>query len=708
MKRKLGAILLVVALVLSFGLVPAAPVMASPTWELVGSASGGLWTTFYSPFFDVEKDYDGSTAYLRVVPQPYDDGTYQFDGSLQTVNFYVDADNSDDASAGDFMLEYWHSSGNAAYHYHNGTIWVYGSVVSIGSLILPSGMTVTWDDGSFPAYVELGIPDAMVPTGEIGLMIYAGSYGAVTQFSASPGPGYGSLFDYTTYADVLFFTATLYAGQTIDVGWVTVWSDCNNLYVKYQTTDGWLMTETHLHVCSDLNKIPQTEAKGKGKGNIGGNPIPGQFAYQMEHDPAVDEYTYVIELHEEWPPCTELVIAAHAAVIKVEGDCGDPFWATDHSDYSPGDEVDSDPIQYDDPDDMLGAPDATLNGTWTGFASLGFGGSVVIYFDYPIFNGPSDYDISIHEVTGTTAQGRADYPEESASVEVLFDGVWHPAGTITNHDGGDGVGKISIPEALLYVEAVRITDTTNPEDYPVPPYYIADAYDIDAVDACFLLVQEETAWAGTEPGELPFPGKNWATYFNYHVQYYIELDATGDGTAEWSDEEAHSESNSALLSVPTTPASSAKVKVCFPPITFDDINGDDPAEVNFWGYVKSSDPGLGACLVMVIYGTDNTTDYRLIAVSSIRLSDGTAPESLVGSWQQYRPGDWGAIVWQIDNSGVHSSTHWSTNTWAGWSAAGFVSDDIIGVSVNLYNHYGAYEVFVDDITLGDATIDLEP
>ena len=28
----------------------------------------------------------------------------------------------------------------------------------------------------------------------------------------------------------------------------------------------------------------------------------------------------------------------------------------------------------------------------------------------------------------------------------------------------------------------------------------------------------ETAWAGTDVGQLPFPGKNWATYFRYEVQ----------------------------------------------------------------------------------------------------------------------------------------------------------------------------------------------
>lgn len=83
----------------------------------------------------------------------------------------------------------------------------------------------------------------------------------------------------------------------IDAGDVMVWNDGCNLYVKF-VTDGWMLTETHLYVSSE----------GIGK------PAPGKFNYQMEFDPAVDEYTYVIPLNS-WEPCTTLLyIAAHAVV----------------------------------------------------------------------------------------------------------------------------------------------------------------------------------------------------------------------------------------------------------------------------------------------------------------------------------------------------------------------------------------------------------
>ena len=87
------------------------------------------------------------------------------------------------------------------------------------------------------------------------------------------------------------------------VGWVTVWNDGDYLYVKYETTGGWELTETHLAVADSFDDIPQTKK---------GNPKVGRFPYKMMHDPSVTEYTYVIDL--TWSADTELIIAAHAVV----------------------------------------------------------------------------------------------------------------------------------------------------------------------------------------------------------------------------------------------------------------------------------------------------------------------------------------------------------------------------------------------------------
>lgn len=105
---------------------------------------------------------------------------------------------------------------------------------------------------------------------------------------------------------------TLWAGQSIESGTVTVTNDDEYLYVTYETSGDWLLTETQLHVAEDMSGIPT---------NNPGNPIPGQFDYKTEHD-FVNSYTYEIplsafEANEEEPL---LVIATHAVVVKLDGD----------------------------------------------------------------------------------------------------------------------------------------------------------------------------------------------------------------------------------------------------------------------------------------------------------------------------------------------------------------------------------------------------
>lgn len=104
-------------------------------------------------------------------------------------------------------------------------------------------------------------------------------------------------------------TVTLYAGQTIDAGTVTIWNDSTDLYVKFSTTGGWVMNETHVHVAATVDGIPQRN----------GNPIPGQFAYKTVHDPAVTEYTYKIAL-DEFVGGQSIVVAAHASLSLLDED----------------------------------------------------------------------------------------------------------------------------------------------------------------------------------------------------------------------------------------------------------------------------------------------------------------------------------------------------------------------------------------------------
>lgn len=99
----------------------------------------------------------------------------------------------------------------------------------------------------------------------------------------------------------------LIAGQHIEVGSVTVGNDATNLYVTFTTTGNWKLSETHVHVATSLADIPQRN----------GNPVPGRFDYGMDHNPMVTTYTYTIPLGA-WSPGTELYIAAHAVVNRVD------------------------------------------------------------------------------------------------------------------------------------------------------------------------------------------------------------------------------------------------------------------------------------------------------------------------------------------------------------------------------------------------------
>lgn len=102
---------------------------------------------------------------------------------------------------------------------------------------------------------------------------------------------------------------TLLAGQTIPAGSVTVSNDGQDLLVTYHTDGDWLITETHLHVATRPEDLPQTRK---------GNAIPGRFDYKGAYDDGVTEATHSITL-ANWPAGTQLYIAAHCVVVSTAG-----------------------------------------------------------------------------------------------------------------------------------------------------------------------------------------------------------------------------------------------------------------------------------------------------------------------------------------------------------------------------------------------------
>jgi hypothetical protein len=94
----------------------------------------------------------------------------------------------------------------------------------------------------------------------------------------------------------------LIAGQTMNAGNVTVSNDADFIYVTYSTTNGWVLTQTHLYV-GDCALIPV---------NNPGNPIPGQFPYSGTHA-NLTTYTYQIPI-AQIPAGSCGCIAAHSVV----------------------------------------------------------------------------------------------------------------------------------------------------------------------------------------------------------------------------------------------------------------------------------------------------------------------------------------------------------------------------------------------------------
>lgn len=87
---------------------------------------------------------------------------------------------------------------------------------------------------------------------------------------------------------------TLWAGQTINVGTVTVDNDATNLFVTYALTyPGATFGTLHLWVGNDLTNLPTTQPT---KNNPGGTPIPGQFPYQTGDAAGATSYTFTIPL----------------------------------------------------------------------------------------------------------------------------------------------------------------------------------------------------------------------------------------------------------------------------------------------------------------------------------------------------------------------------------------------------------------------------
>jgi hypothetical protein len=102
---------------------------------------------------------------------------------------------------------------------------------------------------------------------------------------------------------------TLYAGQHIIVGSVSVENDEDFLYVTYKAVDGWELSELQLSATTTFEAIP-CDNKG---------PKIGLFSYKYEGPNSFDIYEFKIPLADIGVAFDQDVyVAAHAVVEKTD------------------------------------------------------------------------------------------------------------------------------------------------------------------------------------------------------------------------------------------------------------------------------------------------------------------------------------------------------------------------------------------------------
>lgn len=109
----------------------------------------------------------------------------------------------------------------------------------------------------------------------------------------------------------------LLAGRNDVGGEVCVHNDDDDLFVTYTTVDRCVLTESHLAASLDEPGDGEWVDRDNRWQNRSGNPSPGRFSHQTDHDPAVDTFVYTLPLAAisgGAEPGDELFIGAHAVV----------------------------------------------------------------------------------------------------------------------------------------------------------------------------------------------------------------------------------------------------------------------------------------------------------------------------------------------------------------------------------------------------------
>ena len=291
----------------------------------------------------------------------------------------------------------------------------------------------------------------------------------------------------------------LIAGQHINVGTVSVSNSESTLYVTYETSGNWYLTETHVYVGPEAD-IPY---------NKQGNPKFGHFPYSQTHD-NLQSYTYEIDL-ADLDEC--FAVVTHAVVDKiidgevVQGDetafgCGDKEFPGNrwgcYFDYCK---------QECEDDDCLGLFGKKDNDTFTVCNEFNIGGNVQtgwaswlpysLLYDEDLLGERHDYEIYRNtdgcDDTNGIEIGRVEFNVAGASLADGFNVVYN----IYNIEFGgipDNPNPYLIYEISLYV---------GPSDNP----YNADGSLKPGVDPASVHTQVfDTPIKKTEVINMPWTG----------------------------------------------------------------------------------------------------------------------------------------------------------------------------------------------------------
>ncbi|HCY42799.1 MAG TPA: hypothetical protein DHV48_15865 [Prolixibacteraceae bacterium] len=99
-------------------------------------------------------------------------------------------------------------------------------------------------------------------------------------------------------------TYKLFGGQTIEMGNLTVWNNETTIYVTYNTSENYPMSEVQLWVGTDISLVPTAN----------GAPIPGQFDLKYSSDEGFTQYTFEVPMADVPVICGGTIyIYAHAS-----------------------------------------------------------------------------------------------------------------------------------------------------------------------------------------------------------------------------------------------------------------------------------------------------------------------------------------------------------------------------------------------------------